>query len=283
MEGELILPMLHAQYSSLPHQNTYRVDDSLETIWNDVVHSVCGQYNLRFNHRFLKNPLHFSYKFIYEVVSLIDVILPYTALVQSRASDFDAACDVETYLQFMASFTESLTVTMEKHIIETDDVQTIAILCNEITATINMTFFQKYEPLKTFLGKFLKILMQLFTELESLSASQTHLMKNKVYQINRPIITDNFQKNIVSNVGDSKADTDVDNDTDNHNANGSPEVVLLCLPCKSNGAAAYSSTASSPLPLKKPSSKKRRFVSDENDAFFKPNKHVFNGYCPCCD
>jgi hypothetical protein len=203
MEGELVLPMLHAQYSSLPHQNTYRVEDSLGVVWDDVVQCLCGAHDVKFPPRFLKNPLHISYKFISQLVYLIEVILPHTAFIQNTKTSFTdtTAVDVETYLQFLTTFTNSIASAKDnknEKTLDADDIQTIIELCNAVDDTIHMPLFRKYDPLKELLGKVLKIIVQLFPTLEpplpsAASPPQVNLVSNNTssYLIQKTVMSKN--------------------------------------------------------------------------------------------
>ena len=281
MEGELVLPMLHAQYSSLPHQDTYRVEDNLGVVWDDVVQCVCYQHDMKFNSRFLKNPHHVSYKFISQLAYLMEELLPRAALLQATATssaDIVPAGDVEMFQQFWTGFTKSAEAAKDNTInesIETDDVQNITELCSAVNVTLNMPPFRKFESLKQVLGSVLKTIVHFISTAPiTKTPPESDLTTTHIRPINHSKINNMLQKNRQMGLLD---DERISNRTDE-------EVVVLCLPC-GQGATAFSSASSSE---KKPSSssgsKRMMMMSPQDeDAFSRPNKHVYNGYCPCCD
>lgn len=267
MDGEA-LPLLHEQYSSLPHEDTYRVDDRVGVVWDRVVLSVCRDHDLKFNHRFLKNPLHPSYKLISQISYLIDIILPHTelleAVLRARSTEITDS-DAMIYRQFLSSFLSNSIV--EDHTrsvpVTAGDFQTTKDLCADVNATINMPFFRKYESLKHFMGKVLKIidLLSSSLQLQQLSAP-SQIPPHTLFQMHKTRMTNKFQKNTDSGRGSGQEEKD----------------IVLCIPCDLINSSISVDRASI-------GAKRRRInlIADKNDAFFGPNKHILNGFCPCCE
>ena len=253
---EVVLPMSYKEYSALPHQDTYKVEDELSMVWDEVVSVFCDKWKLNFHQRFLRNPLHFSYKFISQMCYLLQVVLPLTGQLSESVGSLKSIPleDMEkckNFLSLLPNSTLLLKSKADKRLISEEDIVIVKELCDEVEKTLNLALFQQFDCLQNEMRNFLRALVLLMTTLQANQPSQS---SNKL--IHKYKKYDNF---IVP--GDEVI----------------VDGVVLCLPCKTNIDSTTSSYISASY------KKKRKVFAYDDDEFLRPVKHVNFGYCPCCD
>jgi hypothetical protein len=252
---------------------------------------------MKFVPRFLKNPLHFSFKFIYQLTYLMEAVLPYTEYFTSlKVTETTASTtveDIRIFLKFVAGFAKSISsineVENQQKTVSAADVQVIVDLCNDVDATMHSPMLQKYPPLIEDLTAVLGSVVRLFSSLlleqappaaaEPSRSSLTDLAALKSVwhprggrQASGPVTASKKVK-----LDDAVLKSSSSGITPSPTA----AAVILCVPCGTNRAI---EAAPALLPFEPAArSRKRRVGLDEQDAFSRPNKHVYNGYCPCCD
>lgn len=269
----LVTPMLHAQYSSLPHQNTFKVEDSLEILWDDVIAFLCSddEYDMRFNPLFLKNPLHFSYRLISQLVHMVDAILLYTPLLKVKQATTCPTAHEKECLHFMAaSFATSISA-LNHHeseaSVDAEALEDIISLCSDVSTTLNMPEFLKFRPLQDVLGRILDCITLTFKALHTDPTPPTA----PILPITSKEVEDQDPSNLaVKAVGGLHPSWQTSSMVLGGDSSGS-DTLVLCVPC------------APPPSVRRAAGKRRRNRALLEEDVFRPNKHVYNGLCPCCD
>lgn len=271
-EAELVLPMLHSQYSSLPHKNTFKVEDTLGEIWDQVILSVCERYELKFNPLFMKNPLHSVFKFISQLTYLMEMILPHASILQKHAID----AKHDKFIRFLEGFPSTLMAiagndnNKEARILDDSDLNDILELCSDLEATVSLLLFRQFGSMKDDMLIVLKSIADL-TRSSNANKNESSLL---------PIV-DSGPSRIDKCLYTTKyinASTESNAKGGNDNTNETP--LVLCLPCNQIGGLNVAGSQKVAAVGKR---KRQGGAWGEDVAFSKPNQHVYNGYCPCCD
>mmetsp|Transcript_27049 Transcript_27049/g.50567 ORF Transcript_27049/g.50567 Transcript_27049/m.50567 type:complete len:287 (-) Transcript_27049:97-957(-) len=286
MEGDLVLPTPHAQYSTLPHKNTFKVEDNLGVIWDEVISAVCDEYNMKFNPMFMKNPLHLVFKFISQTTYLLEMVLPYADALQNNSSltnpepvttsaDTDNTLhDVNSFIRGFPKSISALNSGKAELSIEEDDLNAFVDLCTQVAITVKSPLFQKYEPfthdITTVMNNIISVFSNFASPIKGADASIISPAVNRAYRVDKII----FNKKRKAEDG-TPVSAGADKGDESHETGGG---IVLCLPCAPSAVAVAVAGASGGGKRKW---ERRSWGGD--DAFSRPNRHVYNGYCPCCD
>lgn len=279
MNGDLVLPTPHAQYSTLPHKNTFKVESSLGAVWDEVIDSVCDKYNMKFNPMFMKNPLHLVFKFISQLTYLLEMVLPYADSLRDHSSlispeptsapsdTYNSLHDVCSFVQWFPKSTRAQNTKKSELSIDKDDLDELVDLSNQVAKTIKSPIFQKYDPFTQDMTTVMNKIRMVFSSCSSLAKSTDNSVGRTVhraYHVDKRL----FNKNRMAAEDTALKVSNNDESHDNRDS------IVLCLPCAPSAVAGVVSSRSG----------KRKWKAwGDEDAFSRPNRHVNNGYCPCCD